>query len=98
MLTPAMTASSVSPPDLITSIAFAHARTPLALATAMFLGRDCPLTIRIIGNAAAPSRAARRLTREERDIPVIVLQLWLSLSNRRVFIVAQNIVFRGLPF
>jgi hypothetical protein len=56
----------------MTSIALAQARTPLALEITMLLGRDCPLTIRIMGTAAAPKRAARRLIREEMDISVIV--------------------------
>src|ERR1700676_5084072 len=61
MLTPAMTASRVSPPDLMMSIALAHARTPLPLEMTMFFGLPCALTTRIMGTAAAPRMAARRL-------------------------------------
>src|SRR5580692_12000043 len=60
-----MTASSVSPPAFMTWTALAQALTPpllrLALEMAMNLGRDCDLAMRIIGNAAAPRMAARRL-------------------------------------
>src|SRR5580692_7366111 len=60
-----MTASSVSPPAFMTWTALAQALTPpllrLALEIAMNLGRDWDLAIRIIGNAAAPRMAARRL-------------------------------------
>src|SRR5579872_7015856 len=41
MFTPAMTASSVSPPALSISIARAQARAPLPLAITMFLGPGC---------------------------------------------------------
>src|SRR5579872_5528075 len=41
MFTPAMTASSVSPPALSISIARAQARSPLPLAITMFLGPGC---------------------------------------------------------
>src|SRR5580692_6674166 len=60
-----MTASSVSPPAFMTWTALAQALTPpllrLALEMAMNLGRDWALAMRIIGNAAAPRMAARRL-------------------------------------
>src|SRR3982751_4653681 len=61
MFTPAITASRVSPPDLMTSIAFAQARTPLALEITMFFGLVCALATRKTGNTAAPRIAARLL-------------------------------------
>src|SRR5271157_1683034 len=65
MLTPAMTASRVSPPALITSTALAQQFTPpsLRLALEMTTGRDLdwPLRTGSKGSAAAPSTAARRL-------------------------------------
>src|SRR5438270_929540 len=50
MFTPAMTASSVSAPDLIISIAFLHACNPLALDMTMFLG--------LCASARGPAAAA----------------------------------------
>src|SRR5947209_2960078 len=58
MLTPATTASSVSPPERITSIAFVEAATPFALATTRLRGRACAAAIRTMGNATAPASAA----------------------------------------
>src|ERR1700689_633200 len=90
-----MTASRVSPPAFITSTALAQALTPpllrLALEMAMNLGRDWALTIRIIGNAAAPRMAARRLKAmlmcgpscSEKDIMSQVR--WGGVGYRRVW-------------
>src|SRR6266567_7133468 len=65
MLTPAITASSVSPPLLTISMALAQQFTPpllrFALEITTLLGLACALTTLIIGSAAAPSRAARLL-------------------------------------
>ena len=62
MFTPAITASSVSPPALMTSIAFAQQFTPpllrLALEITIFLGLACAFAIRI-ERAAQPPRASR---------------------------------------
>src|SRR6516164_7045697 len=61
MLTPAITASRVSPPARTTSSALAQAATPLALEMAIERGRRCARAMRTMGRAAAPRRAARRL-------------------------------------
>src|ERR1019366_3362109 len=63
MLTPAMTASSVSPPPLTISMALAQQFTPpllrLALEMTTAPGRACAAAFRTIGSAAAPRIAAR---------------------------------------
>src|ERR1044071_5752935 len=67
MLTPAITASSVSPPLLTISIALAQQLTPpllrLALEMTMFRGLPCDAAGRTSGSTAAPAIAARLVNR-----------------------------------
>src|ERR1041385_6099297 len=70
MLTPAMTASRVSPPAFIISIALAHARAPFSLAITTCRGRDWAELTAAPASMADPVSMARRLQPFSDDISV----------------------------